>query len=141
MADLPLLPVRIVQMIRELHQRGYESLYLYAGMSPSGLYWRFTIGIIDQTHLWPGDYRLVNTSIGTDHKPEWSSIDASAIQLADDFEKYFATDLIHAKQSRPDFIAWFSNMSEKIGNNLLFFSADYEAPHKSYLDNAPYYRK
>lgn len=141
MDDLPLLPIRIVQMIHELHRRGYESLYLYAGMSPSGLYWRFTIGIIDQTNLWPGDYQLINASIGTDHKPEWSEANASTTQLADDFEKYFATDLVRAKQSRPDFVAWFSKMCGMVGNNLLVFSADYDAPHKSFLDDAPYYRK
>jgi hypothetical protein len=77
MTDLPLLPIRITQMIRELHKRGYESLYLYAGMSPSGLYWRFMIGVIDETNLWPGNQRLVNTSIGTDYKPEWSEVNAS----------------------------------------------------------------
>ncbi len=140
MADLPLLPVRILRMIRELHQRGYQSLYLYAGMSPSGTHWRFNIGIIDDSNLWPGNYSLIYTSIGRDVKPEWSELDASVSKLADDFEIYYAKDLANAREARPDFVKWFDQLVEIIGDNLLVFSADYDAPHKYLLDSAPYYR-
>lgn len=139
MADLPLLPVRILRMIRELHQRGYQSLYLYAGMSPSGTHWRFNIGIVDDSNLWPGNYSLINTSIGRDVKPEWSELDASVSKLADDFEIYYAHHLVNARKARPDFVTWFDQLVETIGDNLLVFSADYDAPHKYLLDSAPYY--
>lgn len=140
MTDLPILPIRITQMIRELHRRGYESLYLYAGMSPSGLYWRFMIGVIDETNLWPGNQRLVNASMGSDYKPEWSEADASATQLADDFEKYFYAALIPAKKPQPEFVKWFDNLVTMAGENLLVFYADYDAPHQKFLEDAPYYR-
>jgi hypothetical protein len=36
-------PLRILQGVRVLHQRGYHSTRILPGMSPSGMYWRVSI--------------------------------------------------------------------------------------------------
>jgi hypothetical protein len=33
----------IVMLVHELHKRGYEQMRFYAGMSPSGMSWRWYI--------------------------------------------------------------------------------------------------
>lgn len=43
----------IVMFVHELHQRGYEQMRLYVGMSPSGMSWRWAIypKVFIQTHF------------------------------------------------------------------------------------------
>ncbi|WP_425005598.1 macro domain-containing protein [Mycolicibacterium sp. S3B2] len=40
-------PIRILQGVRVLHQRGYHRLRILPGMSPSGMYWRVAITLSD----------------------------------------------------------------------------------------------
>jgi O-acetyl-ADP-ribose deacetylase (regulator of RNase III) len=49
-------PLRILQSVRVLHERGIENARLRAGMSPSGMYWRGTV--------WLGDNEVVGYTTG-----------------------------------------------------------------------------
>jgi hypothetical protein len=134
------LPARIFKMISVLHSRGYESIYLYSGMSPSGLNWRFSIGVAKNGE-WPSNKIITEGSIKSIGEIEWSQNDYLPEKLADDFEDYYKDKLSEAKVKNIKYIAWYGTLSEVVKSNaVLTFYADYPAPHEEHLMSAPGYK-
>lgn len=138
----PNLPVRITRMIGVLHGRGYQSIYLYSGLSPSGGHWRYAIGpIIDGR--WPKGPALVSSSIGKPAQLPWThDASASTEVLADAFETFYGERLEPARTPNAAFANWYAMTLNALGDAepLLFF-ADYGAPHETLLDTAPGYAR
>lgn len=126
-------------MVAELHQRGYTSLYLYSGMSPSGMNWRFSIGKI-QDGRWPTYPEITSGSLRTEGEVDWTADNLTVASLADGFEAYFSEVLPERKPAGSDYSLWYRNLLAKLNQNeLLVFYADYFAPHEELLENAPGY--
>ena len=134
-----LLPVKIMNMVKELHERGYTSIYLYSGMAPSGVFWRYSIGLIHE-NKWPSDMEITFGSIGSADSLDWATNTSSATALADQFETFFADSLKETKAGPTEYSRWYqkiiSNLKE---DELLEFYADYYAKHKHLLKTAPGY--
>lgn len=132
------LPMRIIRMVKLLHEMGNTNLYIWCGMSPSGMSWRYLIGeIVDGK--WPSEKEIVRGSLSPDSIVEWSPRTSTAEELADGFISAFAGEI-----SRPgspnDYTRWFANLVDNLGyNELLIFYADYEAKHERLLKEAPMY--
>lgn len=116
--DLSTFPNKMIRLVGELHQRGYQSLYLDCQMSPSGCHWRYRIFTDEKS--------LINGSFGNE-LPEliwlenWSH---SIEQWADDFIAHFGHDLQIAKKENPEYVEWLQNVIEKIGEKGYFIMFD-----------------
>ncbi len=136
----PSLPIRIMQMLRELHVRGYASLYLYSGLSPSGGHWRYAIGVIVDGE-WPKNAHVVSGSVGSTGTPPWCDrlvVDASS--LADAFETFYGEKLVEAKTPNAEFTRWYADTLDTLAEaQPLVFFADFPAPHAALLKAAPGY--
>ena len=135
------LPIRIMKMVRELHCRGYTSLYLYSGISPTGFNWRYSIGIMENGK-WPTRTCIVSDSIGTEGETEWAPDNSTVVLLTDGFEQYYADQLAGAKKSSSEYSIWYSNIINSLeGDEVLAFYADYGGPHEHLIAAAPGYNK
>ena len=123
---------RLMRMVGALHDRGFESLYLYCGMNGSGGNWRYAIGAMDHAR-WPRRLRdplqVFNSMNGSDdpRQIEWAKLDAPPDVLADDFLATYPKIVEAAKEPNPAFVAWFQQMlsiGEPLG--LLVFYFDYK---------------
>ncbi len=123
---------RLIRMVGLLHDRGYESLYLYCGMSGSGSNWRYAIGAMDEAR-WPrrsrGSLQIFNSMNGGDDPAqiEWASLDATPEVLADEFVAAYPEIAEAALAPNPAYVAWYRAMlsiSEPIG--VLVFYFDYK---------------
>lgn len=141
-AQTELFPTTIVKMISKLHILGYESLYLYSGMSPSGLNWRYEIGIQDSGN-WPSRNVIASGSLDTvNTTTDWSEGIVSVEELTDRFVKKYESELAPTKVPNHQYSAWFFDVVRDLNrdsNGLLVFYADYEAAHSDYLRSAPGY--
>ena len=135
------LPIRIMKMVKELHWRGYTTLYLYSGMSTTGLCWRYCIGLI-KNKKWPVKPCIVLGTLGPEGEIEWVSDNSSVESLANGFEMFYADKLAGNKSSPTEYSTWYDHLIDHLGpNELLAFYADYEAPHEHLLKEAPGYNK
>lgn len=135
------LPQRITFMVRELHQRGYTDIYLYAGMSSSGLHWRYEIGQLNENteylHQWPVRKPLVKGSIQSEGEIIWCKNNASLNKLTDDFIAHFESKLIYSDQATA-YSMWYDKVLDGLeSNELLNFYADYGGQHQQLLEAAP----
>ena len=130
------LPQRIMKMVKELHTRGYNTLYLYSGMSPSGTNWRFNIGLLkNDKHP---EKRIVCSSIRIEGEVDWTTDNSTVELLADGFESYYANELIDAQSDDTRYSAWYGSLIDSFGpEEILVFYADYIAPHEHLLKDAP----
>ena len=136
-----MMPSRVLKMMLELHQRGYESLYLFSGMSPSGMYWRFEIGIADNGE-WPVNYTITSGSCDRDSLgADWAKNYQTTEDLTESFVDYFSTSLKDASASNPEYVAWFRSVVETLGEDelLVFYEDLDEAKHEKLLHDAPGY--
>ncbi|MBU1309019.1 MAG: hypothetical protein KKE30_05745 [Gammaproteobacteria bacterium] len=133
------LAIRITKMVIELHRRGYTSLYLYPGMSASGMNWRFQIGhLIDGK--WPSPRCITTGSIRTEDEVVWAKDNSSVGLLADGFESYFSQELEGTKSESTEYSIWFDSVVDGLDDNeVLAFYADYDTKHKHLLKIAPGY--
>jgi len=128
-------------MVKELHQRGYTNLYLYSGMSTTGLCWRYWIGLITN-NKWPAHPWIAKDSIGPEGEVEWVTDNSTVKLLADGFELFYADKLAGTKSSPNEYSRWYDNLIDGLGpNELLLFYADYDAPHEHLLKEAPFYKE
>ena len=95
------LPMRIMLMIKELHQRGYTSVYLYSGLSASGMHWRFEIGQLSNQQ-WPSSPSIIKGSLQNKGKTKWAVDNSTVDLLADGFESYY-NDLLNPKGQTNDY--------------------------------------
>jgi len=133
------LPMRIMFMIKELHQRGYSSLYLYSGLSPSGMHWRYEIGqMVDGK--WPNSPLIVKGSVQNTGEIKWAADNSTVELLADGFESYYK-DLLNPKSQANAYTQWYAILIDGLNpNELLVFFADYGGKHEDLLKTAPNYR-
>lgn len=134
------LAIRITKMMVELHKRGYTSLYLHPGMSPSGMNWRFQIGhLIDGQ--WPSHTCITTGSIRTEGDVVWAQDNSTVDSLANGFESHFSQELEGTKSESTEYSRWFDSVVDDLGNNeVLAFYADYDTKHEHLLKTAPGYK-
>lgn len=135
------LPTQIVRMIQSLHARGYESIYLLSGMSPSGMSWRYEIGIILDGQ-WPSKHILAIDSLDRERTDTpWSRGELAVQALADAFIAQYHDQLSDAQTPNARFVLWFQQVAQQLHldpNGLLNFYEDLDPPaHRPYLKNAP----
>lgn len=130
---------KIVNMVGLLHEKGYVDIYIYSGMSASGMYWRFCIGRLDNGR-WPNNNIIVQDSVLAKGSVEWSEDTASVEELCDNFIVFYR--LIKPEENRlnSDYVAWYKKVLESLDNDHpLTFYADYSAAHEYLLEDAPGY--
>ena len=131
--------VRVVlRMVGCLHARGFESLYLDSTMSPSGLYWRYEIGPMEDGY-WParqsGSETVVG-SIGGDPPPEltWGDPADSETLLADKFLATYPRIGAAARRPNPSYASWFREMETRTApNGIPVFGYDDGPDHEHCL--------
>lgn len=143
MSMTDIFPTKIIKMIIDLHSKGYESLYLYSGLSPSGMNWRYEIGVIGD-HGWPNRTYLASGSLDRENTDtNWSNGDLTVSELSDKFENQYRKSLGEARRSNPDFVKWFADLADNLdltNSGLLIFYQDYDySPHEFFLEKAPCY--
>jgi hypothetical protein len=137
-----MLPTQILRMVIELHNRGYESLYLYSGMSPSGMNWRYEIGIMSNGE-WPSRPPLTQDSLDrASQDTPWSRAPHSVTELADRFETTFQSRLDEARVPNKEYAQWFHALVNTLRpDQLLDFYADYDTDFERVLKSAPGYSR
>jgi len=107
---------RIMHMVANLHQRGYESLYLNPVISPSGCYWRYELGAMEDAK-WPNrqrDLLSVRDSIGDPHHAlPWANVTDTVEVLADKFIAAYPKILEIARKPNAEYVAWYRQMLEQ----------------------------
>ena len=125
-------------MIKELHQRGYTSIYLYSGLSPSGMNWRYEIGQM-KNNQWPTSSIIDKGSVQNTGEIIWTADNSTVELLADGFESYYQ-NLLHPKKQQNTYTHWYANLIDGLNpNELLVFFADYGGSHEDLLKTAPRY--
>lgn len=131
---------RILEMVAELHRRGYESLYIDPVMAPSGMCWRYEISFC-ASGKWPNrdcrfhddDQLCVKGSIcgGFDQKISWGKATDSVAILADGFCAAYPGILTRATEPNPPYIAWYQAMLVATApEGVLIFWCDYGPDHE-----------
>ncbi len=115
---------RLMAMVRVLHERGYERLYLYSWPKPSGMHWRWHLfcGQRDWVHrpLRPGWYGsgsdyMFNPVFGWGDAPG-----ATDVELADAFARADPDGLAHARGRDLAHTRWFAETCELLLPNHAF---------------------
>ncbi len=133
------LPIRIMQMVQQLHNRGYTSIYLHSGLSPSGMYWRYSIGQL-MTGYWPAYPTIISGSVSKEGETIWALDNSTVRLLTDGFESHFK-DLLISKDPHTDYSKWYAKLLSGLeADEMLVFFADYGAKHQHHLASAPGYR-
>lgn len=132
------LPTNILKMVKLLHEKGYQDIYIFPGMSPSGMHWRFEIGHMENGH-WPTEETIVSGSIGTEGV-EWSK-SYNSESLCEDFIQYYKLEKPGEEKQNRAYVTWYADLLDTLKENEpLAFYADYAAPHEYLLENAPGYQ-
>lgn len=135
------LPLKITRMIEILHEKGYHDIYLYSGMSPSGLNWRFTIGRITY-NSWPNGQHITTGSVRESGEIEWSQDTSTAEILAENFEGFYKPSKQKINPNYIEYVKWYSGLLRILEDDEVpVFYADYEAPHAYLLKYAPFFKK
>lgn len=134
------LPKRIVKMISLLHKKGFQDIYIYSGMSPSGMNWRFTIGHL-KNETWPNKTIIVQGSVRAEGDVEWANENSCAEDLCKNFISFYKLTKSENNSTHLEYVIWYAKLVETLKESeLLEFYADYEAPHEYLLTNAPGYK-
>jgi len=130
---------KIIQMISTFHQMGYESVYINCGMSPSGINWRYEIGV-HQNGQWPVENPILMESISYGDTIPWAENTDSIEEMTEKFLFKYSSQLNNASVSNKEYIMWYQAVVVRLKDNepLVFF-ADYDAAHEEQLINAPAY--
>ena len=131
---------RIMNMVHKLHKDGYESLYLDSVMAPSGGYWRYEIGAMEQGGLWPNhgcEYTEINDycirdSIGGgfNQKIPWGTVTDSLDMLTVKFIAAYPKLVNAARQRNFEYVKWYREMLELTEpEGMLIFACDGRSYH------------
>ena len=128
---------KVLQLVRELHLRGYEQIRISPGMSASGMYWRCSITPASNIELNHGariiDYGGPNaayTSADEDKPFGWSDFaNCTPAELADKFIESF-TGISSAGLGRDTaYVKWYRDMLEATEpDSFLIAYADCDLP-------------
>jgi len=109
-------PVRILQGIRVLHQRGYHHLRILPGMSPSGMHWRIAItsadNLIDDSydpHIVDLDSALWYTTSGF---TKFAGGEVTVVSTPDAVADLILNALpeMAPSQDDPAYVSWFADL-------------------------------
>ena len=131
----PLLrqPLRILSMVYELHEAGYQRIRICAGLSPSGGYWRYHVtdsNNIKPDGLFPRSWTedVAYHSVGADYAPPFGWKDARGKkprQLARMFVERFPRIAERGKGEDRSYADWFIGILAAARNGRLpIFFAD-----------------
>jgi hypothetical protein len=134
----PQISRRVLEMVGRLHELGYESLYLDAGMAPSGMYWRYEIGAMADGS-WPSrpDTRRNTGSSpvcgsicdGGETGIAWAEPAATICELVKGFIVLYPNLLAAAVMPNLPYRRWFREMlDETAPGGVLIFHREY-GPH------------
>ncbi|GLS25047.1 hypothetical protein [Marinibactrum halimedae] len=114
-------------MIHYLHQKGYKDIYLYSGMSPSGMHWRYSIGKIKNGYWSPAD-SIVAGSTGVSGSVEWSEDHSSVEVLSENFISHYKLGTEDQREDETPYSIWYSQLLKMLDKDeMLIFYADYSA--------------
>ena len=130
---------RILEMVGELHNKGYESLYIDPVMAPSGCFWRYEIGAM-RDGLWPCGYdkhlgkefEPIRGSIGGGFEQEipWGKPTDSLSEFLEAFLLAYPNLLSMAKKPNAPYIAWYREMLRATQpEGMLIFGCDHGPDH------------
>ena len=117
----------IIMIVHELHQRGYEQLRLYAGMSPNGRNWRWYIYpkvLMRDNKFEHRDGRIpFDCPSGTAGNafPE----EGREVITADDFVKKYERYVSLAKREDKEYVKWFETIVKHAQNKDLPIAFSY----------------
>lgn len=120
---------RVMEMTAALHARGYESLGLVCGLSPSGAAWRYQFVVIPESGDWsPRSTSVLAASLGSHPALSWGQAEDSPSTLCTAFETVFANELDPCRAPNAAYAAWFRNMLAAIpAEHVLIMYSDYNA--------------
>lgn len=110
--------VRVLQMVHELHKRGYQRLRIVPGIAPSGLFWRVSINPISNVLRSNGamcldwSERAAHYTMGAENNYfDWTDARRdTARALADKFVQRFP-DLVRQGEGRDwAYAGWYAEM-------------------------------
>lgn len=109
-------PIRILQGVRELHQRGYHGARILPGMSPSGMHWRVSVTVADNRHDADGhaDIRDQNIAIsyttgaGTEFAGSHVTATTSPATVAD--VMLSALPALNTEAHDPEYVRWYAEL-------------------------------
>lgn len=134
------LPIRIMHMVKELHDRGYSSVYLYCGLSPSGMHWRYEIGQTEAGQ-WPVSPPWIKSSLGSSGETKWAKDNSSVALMTYGFQQSFKDKLKQNYKPTP-YSQWYADVLSGLGEQeVLQFYADYGGKHQHLLETAPGFSK
>jgi hypothetical protein len=126
---------RILEMVGELHKKGYESLYIDPVMAPHGGNWRYKIGAM-RDGLWPcGNNERVSRESGPicgsirggyEQEIPWGKSTDSLSELVKGFLSIYPNILEMAKKPNSPYVEWYSEMLKATRpEGILIFSCDW----------------
>jgi hypothetical protein len=126
-------PLRILQGVRVLHQRGYQSIRILPGMSASGMYWRVSIAAAANFQTDAGSLELrdwesaVNYSTGSGTEFAGSRVDASTSPDVVADLILSALPRLAAAADDPLYVEWYANLMRLVEehHSLPIAYADY----------------
>jgi len=126
--------LRLLQMVAELHQSGFERIRVGPGLSPSGIHWRCSITHSSNVRRngWEPIDEISETvtysSSDGDGYFGWPGASGkSAGQLAEMFNARFPVITAQGKGSNRAYVLWFSQVLEKAQRgDLPVLFADYD---------------
>lgn len=108
----------IVMIVHELHQRGYEQLRLFPGMSPSGMCWRWAV--YPKALMKNNDFEHHGDNVPFDcpfgSTGNAKPIDGQKLLTADDFMKEFPSLAKLAEGKDPEYVKWYQSIVEHARN-------------------------
>ena len=104
----------IIMIVHELHQRGYEQLRLYAGMSPSGCSWRWDVypKVLMKDNLFERHEDWVPFECPHGSADEEFPEEGRKRLTADDFIKEYNSYVSLAKGEDKEYVKWLEAMVE-----------------------------
>ncbi len=97
-------PLRILQGVRVLHQRGYEGVQIRTGMSPSGMYWRAQISPAGTA----GRDLSYTTGAGTEFADARVAVTTSPEEVADII--LAALPGLDPRTRDPEYVQWYEEL-------------------------------
>jgi len=111
---------RLLYMVRELHDMGYEQLRIAPGVAPSGLFWRLSVSAASNTLPENGaimrdfDQGAHYSSGGGDRYFDWDdAANDSPRELAEKFVERFPHLSAEGRNSDPDYASWYKEMLDR----------------------------
>ena len=98
---------KLLFMVGELHQRGFENLRVVPSLSPSGLSWRCSF----MTTVNRDEIEVIATNwIGRNYDCEKQEIARSISEMADDFTEQEKDFLENCRGKNETYVEWFAEM-------------------------------